>query len=210
MTAPATMTLYSAPMPAPNPRRVRIFAAEKGIVLPEVLLDLRAREHKSAEHLARNSLGQVPVLELEDGTMISETISICRYLDARYPEPPMFGRTPIEIALIDMWVRRIEIQLGEPTRMFWRHAHPATAALIAQHTVFGESNRAIIARAMDWLEHDLDDGRAFIVGDSYTMADIAALTMLDFAELIGLAPIGDRKAVASWHDRVSQRPSAAA
>lgn len=204
------MKLYSAPMPAPNPRRVRIFAAEKGIALPEVMLDLRARDHKSDVHLKRNSLGQVPVLELDDGTTISETVSICRYLEAMYPDPPMFGRTPVEIALIDMWVRRIETQLGEPTRMFWRHAHPATAALIEQHVVFGESNRAIIARAMAWFDHEIGDGRAFIAGDAYTIADITALTMVDFASLIGLDPIGDRRNVAAWHDRVSQRPSATA
>lgn len=204
------MKLYSAPMPAPNPRRVRIFAAEKGVTLPEVPLDLRAREHKSDDHLKRNSLGQVPVLELNDGTMITETVSICRYIEALYPDPPMFGRTPTEVALVDMWVRRIEIQLGEPTRMFWRHAHPATAALIEQHTVFGESNRAIVARGMAWLDREIGDGRAFITGDVYTMADIAALTMVDFAILIGLDPIAELKTVVAWHDRVSQRPSAAA
>ena len=204
------MKFYGAPMPAPNPRRVRIFAVEKGITLPEVSLDLRAREHKSEAHLRRNSLGQVPVLELDDGTMITETVSICRYLEALYPDPPMFGRTPAEIAVIDMWIRRIENQLGDPARMFWRHAHPATAALIEQHTVFGESNRAIIDRAMQWLDREIDDGRPFIAGDSYTMADITALTMVDFATLIGLDPIGDRQSVSAWHDRVSHRPSASA
>ena len=108
------MIIHSAPMPAPNPRRVRVVAAEKGIVLTEVMLDLRARDHKAIAHLARNSLGQVPVLELEDGTMISETIAICRYLDAIQPDPPLFGRVPVEIAIIEMWIRRIEIQIGEP------------------------------------------------------------------------------------------------
>lgn len=204
------MKFYGSPMPAPNPRRVRIFAAEKGIVLPEVAIDLRTREHKSDEHLKRNSLGQVPVLELDDGTMITETVSICRYLEAEHPEPPMFGRTPAEIGVIDMWIRRIEIQLGDPTRMFWRHAHPATAALVEQHTVFGESNRAIIERAMRWLDQEIADGRQFIAGSDYTMADIAALTMVDFAALIGLNPIADNGAVQSWHERVSARPSASA
>lgn len=204
------MKFYGSPMPAPNPRRVRIFAAEKGIVLPEVAIDLRAREHKSDAHLKRNSLGQVPVLELDDGTMISETVSICRYLEAAHPEPPMFGRNPAEIGVVDMWIRRIEIQLGDPTRMFWRHAHPATAALLEQHTVFGESNRAIIERAMRWLDQEIADGRQFIAGNDYTMADIAALTMVDFAALIGLNQIGENRAVQSWHERVSARPSASA
>ncbi len=204
------MKFYGAPMPAPNPRRVRIFAAEKGISLPEIPLDLRERDHKSPDHMKRNSLGQVPVLELDDGTTITETISICRYLDALHPEPPMFGRTPVEIGVIDMWIRRIEIQLAEPTRMFWRHAHPATAALVEQHVVFGESNRATLARAMDWFDREIADGRTFIAGESYTMCDIAALTMIDFATLIGLDPVGNRTSVAAWHERASARPSAAA
>jgi glutathione S-transferase len=204
------MKFYGAPMPAPNPRRVRIFTAEKGITLPEIPLDLRERDHKSPDHMKRNSLGQVPVLELDDGTMITETISICRYLDALHPEPPMFGRTPVEIGVIDMWIRRIESQLAEPTRMFWRHAHPATAALVEQHVVFGESSRATLARAMDWFDSEFADGRTFIAGERYTMCDIAALTVIDFATLIGLNPVGNRTSVAAWHERASARPSAAA
>src|SRR5512143_544481 len=101
------MKLYGAPMPAPNPRRVRVFLAEKGVDLPETPVDLMKREHKSEEHRARNSLGQVPTLELDDGTMISETVSICRYLEALHPEPPLFGRSAVEQALVDMWIRRV-------------------------------------------------------------------------------------------------------
>ncbi|MDM7956986.1 glutathione S-transferase family protein [Blastomonas sp.] len=201
------MKLYSANMPAPNPRRVRIFAAEKGIALPEIMLSLVEREHRSADHLHRNSLGQVPVLELEDGTTISETIAICRYIEELQPDPPMFGRSAKEKALIDMWTRRIDIQLGEPTKMFWRHAHPATAALIEQHKVFGESNRDVLARAMQWLNTELEDGRSFLTGDSFTIADIAALTVIDFAALIGLDPLVGKKSVTDWHARVSSRPS---
>lgn len=202
------MKLYSANMPAPNPRRVRIFAAEKGIVLPEIMLSLVGREHKSADHLRRNSLGQVPVLELDDGTTISETIAICRYLDELHPEPPLFGGSATERAVIDMWTRRVDIQLGEPTKMFWRHAHPATAALIEQHKGFGESNRAILARAMQWLDAELADGRPFLTGDRFTIADIAALTVIDFAALIGLDPVAGNPAVMVWHADISSRPSA--
>lgn len=202
------MKLYSANMPAPNPRRVRIFAAEKGIILPETMLSLVEREHKSADHLRRNSLGQVPVLELEDGTTISETIAICRYIDELHPDPPLFGSSATERAVIDMWTRRIDIQLGEPTKMFWRHAHPATAALIEQHKVFGESNREILNRAMQWLEAELADHRPFLTGDRFTIADIAALTVIDFAALIGLDPIAGKQAVTDWHARISSRPSA--
>ncbi len=204
------MKLYSAPMPAPNPQRVRLCAAEKGIVLDEIMLDLRRGEHKADDHLARNALGQVPVLELDDGTTIAETVSICRYLDAIHPEPPLFGRTPIDVALIDMWIRRIELQIGEPTKMFWRHAHPATAALLTQYKDFGTSNRAGLDRAMTWFDRELSDGRRFIMGDTFTMADIAAVTIIDFAALIGMAPLTDRAHVQAWHDRIAARPSYAA
>src|SRR5262245_50050905 len=98
------MKLYNAPMPAPNPRRVRIFLAEKGVEVPMVDVAILKREHKSPEHMARNSLGQVPTLELDDGTMISETVAICRYLEGLYPKPPMFGADALQEALVDMWV----------------------------------------------------------------------------------------------------------
>lgn len=201
------MKLYSAPMPAPNPRRVRMAAAERGVPIDEVMLDLRRGEHKSPEHLARNPLGQVPVLELDDGTMISETVSICRYLDAIEGEPSLFGDGARDQALIDMWIRRVEIQIGEPVKMFWRHAHPATAALLTQHKDYGASNRDLLDRSMTWFDQELSDGRSFIIGDAFTMADIAAVTIIDFAALIGMDPLRDRANAKAWHDRVSSRPS---
>ena len=204
------MKLYSAPMPAPNPRRVRMFAAEKGIALDEVMLDLRQRDHKAPDHVVRNSLGQVPVLELDDGTTISETIAICRYLDAIQPAPPLFGTTPLEVAQTDMWIRRIEIQIGEPVKMFWRHAHPATAALIEQHQDFGRSNLANLDRAITWLDGELSDGRPFLTGQTFGVVDIAAVTIIDFAELITMQPIKERANVAAWHARMAARPSYAA
>lgn len=201
------MKLYSAPMPAPNPRRVRMAAAEKGVQIEEVMLDLRRGEHKSPEHLARNPLGQVPVLELDDGTVIAETVSICRYLDAVGGAPTLFGRAPLEQALIDMWIRRIEIQIGEPTKMFWRHAHPATASLLTQYKDYGASNRDLLDRAMTWFDRELSDGRAFVLGEDFTMADIAAVTIIDFAKLIGMDPLRDRESASAWHGRVAERPS---
>jgi glutathione S-transferase len=141
------MILYGAPNPAPNPRRVRIFLAEKGIDLPETRIDMMKREHKSAEFRAKNPMGQIPTLELDDGTCISETVSICRYLEALHPDKPLFGTTALEQAQIDMWIRRVEFQLMTPVGMFWRHAHPLTAALLTQFKDFGESNRDLYARA---------------------------------------------------------------
>ena len=151
------MILYGAPNPAPNPRRVRIFIAEKGLDLPETPVNLMKREHKSDEHRARNSLGQVPTLVLDDGTAISETVAICRYLDETHPGGALFGTTPLERAQVDMWIRRIEFQLMNPVGMFWRHAHPRTAALLTQFKDFGESNRAAYASVLKWLDGELAD-----------------------------------------------------
>jgi glutathione S-transferase len=203
------MKLYGAPMPAPNPRRVRIFLAEKGIDLPETLVDMRKREHKSPEHRARNSLGQIPTLELDDGATISETVAICRYFEEVQPEPSLFGRTALEKATVDMWVRRIEFVLMTPVGNFWRHAHPYTAQLLTQYTDFGESNRDAYANAQKWLDRELE-GREFIAGGAYCMADICALSTVDFATWIGLPIDPERTHLLAWHDRVSARPSASA
>ncbi|HEY2179328.1 MAG TPA: glutathione S-transferase family protein [Caulobacteraceae bacterium] len=203
------MKLYGAPMPAPNPRRVRIFLAEKGLEVPETALDLRKREHKSDEHRARNSLGQVPTLELDDGTTISETVAICRYFEELHPSPSLFGSTAVEMARVDMWVRRIEFQVMMPVGNYWRHAHPFTAALLTQHKAFGESNREAYAGAQRWLDRELA-GREFIAGEAYSMADICALTTVDFAHWIGLPIDAERENLIAWRGRVSARPSASA
>jgi len=203
------MILYDTPNPAPNPRRVRIFLAEKGITVPMQTVNLMKREHKSDEHRARNSLGQVPTLVLDDGTAISETVAICRYFEETTPEPPLFGTTPTEKALVDMWVRRAEFAVMQPVGAYWRHAHPRTAALLTQFKDFGESNRETYERALGWLDKELA-GRSFVAGKAYTMADICLLTTVDFADWIGL-PLPDTAAnVRAWHERVSARPSAGA
>jgi glutathione S-transferase len=204
------MKLYGAPKPAPNPRRVRMFLAEKGIDLPETPIDLGKREHKSPEYRRKNSLGQVPTLELDDGTAISETVAICRYFEELHPEPPLFGRTALEKAQVDMWVRRVEFQLMQPVGNFWRHAHPRTAGLLNQHREFGESNRDAYSAGQRWLDTELGDGRPFIAGDTISMADICALSTVDFAHWIGLDIDPDRPNLTGWHERIKGRPSARA
>ncbi|MBA4010892.1 MAG: glutathione S-transferase [Phenylobacterium sp.] len=201
------MKLYGAPMPAPNPRRVRIFLAEKGVELPETPVNMMKREHKSAEFRAKNSMGQLPALELDDGTCISETVAICRYFEETHPEPPLFGRTAVEKALVDQWIRRVEFAVMMPVGNFWRHAHPYTAALLTQFKDFGESNKETYQGAQKYLDRELE-GREFLVGDSYTMADICLLSTVDFAEWIGL-PVEDEFAnLKAWRERVKARPSA--
>ena len=165
------MILYGAPMPAPKPRRVRMFLAEKGIDLPETLVNMMKREHKSEDFRAKNSMGQIPTLELDDGTCISETVAICRYLEETHPNPPLFGTTPVERALVDQWIRRVEFAVMNPVGQFWRHAHPRTAALLTQFKDFGESNKATYVGAQKYMNRELE-GHDFVVGDDLTMADI--------------------------------------
>lgn len=203
------MILYGAPMPAPNPRRVRIFLAEKGIDLPETTVDMMKREHKSPEFRAKNSMGQLPALELDDGTCISETVAICRYFEETHPEPPLFGRTPVEKALIDQWIRRVEFAVMMPVGNFWRHAHPRTAALLNQFKDFGESNKETYRGAQKYVNRELA-GREFLVGDTYSMADICLLSTVDFAEWIGLPVEEEFENLVAWRERAKARPSAAA
>ena len=203
------MILYGAPMPAPNPRRVRIFLAEKGVDLPETTVDMRKREHKSPEFRAKNSMGQLPTLELDDGTCISETVAICRYFEETHPEPPMFGRTAVEKALVEQWIRRVEFAVMMPVGNFWRHAHPFTAALLTQYQDFGEANRETYQGAQKYIDRELA-GREFLVGDSYSMADICLLSTVDFADWIGLPVEDEFQNLKAWRERVSARPSAKA
>lgn len=203
------MILYGAPMPAPNPRRVRMFLAEKGIDLPETPVDMMKREHKSPEFRAKNSMGQLPALELDDGTCISETVAICRYLEETHPEPPLFGRTAVEKALVDQWVRRVEFAVMMPVGNFWRHAHPRTAALLTQFKDFGQSNTETYKGAQKYLNRELE-GREFLVGDSLTIADICLLSTVDFAEWIGLPVEDEFENLTAWRARVKARPSASA
>lgn len=204
------MKLYGEAMPAPNPRRVRIFLAEKGLEVPEIQIGMRQGGHKSPEHLARNSLGQVPTLELEDGTTISETVAICRYFEVLHPSPPLFGVTALEQANVEMWIRRAEFRLMVPVGMFWRHAHPLTARLLKQNTEFGESNREVVEKAQLWLNRELSDGRPYLTGEAYTMADITGQTTLDFADFTGLHTPAEAKHVIAWRERMAARASASA
>lgn len=205
------MLLYDAPNPAPNPRRVRIFLAEKGVTVPIRTMSIIAGEHKSAEFIAKYPPGQLPVLELDDGAMLGESVSICRYLEQIHPDPPMFGANPRQAALVDMMIRRVEFTLMMPVAMVWVHTHPLTARIVPhQYTDFGESNRARAAGAMRALDAGLADGGPWIAGADFSMADIVLLTTVDFASFIGLAMPDDVPALTDWHRRASERTSASA
>lgn len=203
------MKLYNEANPAPNPRRVRIFLAEKSISIPLVHVPMRQGAHKSPEFKAKNSLGQVPVLELDDGTTLSESIAICRYLEELHPAPALFGNDPWQRAVIEMWMRRIELQLGNRIGAVWINTHQYTASLGTQYKDYGEAMRLRALEVMRWLDGEIA-GRHFICSDQFSMADIVALTTIDFGGFIGIEIPGDLAHLRAWHSRVSARPSAAA
>jgi glutathione S-transferase len=200
--------LYDAPNPAPNPRRVRIYLAEKGLSVAMQSLSIVAGEHKDAEFIAKYPPGQLPVLALDDGRMIGESVAICRYFEALHPEPPLFGADPVSVAEIDMWIRRVELTLMMPIANIWRHSHPFTARVVKpQYKEFGESNRPHAEAAMRRFDTVFRDS-AYLAGETYSMADIILLTTIDFATFIGAGMAEDTPALAAWHARVSARLSA--
>ena len=207
------MKLYDDTDPAPNPRRVRLFLNEKMLTGIELVpTPITKRAHKAPEHLARNPLGQIPTLELDDGTFISESVSICRYLEELHPEPNLFGRDAKERAIIDMWIRRAEFRLMVPLGQVWVHTHPFTAAVATQgfgkqFTEFGEANRKVFAGACRLFDSELAK-REFIAADRYTMADIVMQTTFDFGRFIGVDIADEHAHLKSWYARVSARPGA--
>ncbi len=192
----------------PNPRRVRIFLAEKGISVPLVHTDIIKREQKTPEFLAKNPIGSIPVLELEDGTCISESVAICRYFEELRPDPPLFGTTPLEKATIEMWLRRVELNFMVPVGMVWIHGHPLTARLIKQIPEAADQNRKRVQLGYKLLDEQLADN-AFVAGETYTVVDAVLLASLDFANgLVGVPYDPELKHLKRWHDAVSARPSA--
>ncbi len=203
------MKLYYEANPAPNPRKVLIFMAEKGLDIPLERVRMQKREHKAPEFVKKNPLGQVPVLELDDGTCISESLAICRYLEELHPTPSLFGRTPLERANIEMWLRRAEFRLWNPMGQVWINADPRTAAVNPnQFKGYGEHSKKVVANAMRWFDKELSDGRAFLAGPDYSMADIVLLCGIDFSKFINLEMPEDAPHLRAWYTRVSERPSA--
>ncbi|VVT31939.1 Glutathione S-transferase [Sphingomonas aurantiaca] len=204
------MLFYDSALPAPNPRRVRIFLAEKHIRVPMAQISIPKAEHKSDAFLSVNALGQTPALAFDDGRVLTESVAICRYFEMLHPEPPMFGHGAHNIAEIDMWTRRIELRLMTPLSMVWQHTHPWTARIVRpQYTEFGESQRPRVLAAMAEFDSALD-GHDWLDGERYTIADIVLLTTIDFATFVGVPMPEALTHLRAWHARASARPSAAA
>ena len=203
------MRIYDTPL-APNPRRVRWFMAEKGIDDIEIVtLNLIQGEHKTPEYLAKFGMPNVPALELDDGTTITESVAICRYLESRYPEPNLFGRTPEETAVIEMWTRRAEMMVATPMMLGVRHTHAALAALEQQNPVIGDYNKQSGLRALKMLDRRLAESE-WLAGDRLTIADILGFVGLDFGRLIKLSPPPELENLGRWHRVMNARPAAKA
>jgi len=203
------MKLYNSDR-APSPRRVRIFLAEKGVSIPRVEVDLAKLEHKTAAFAALNPFETVPILELDDGTRIAETIAICRYIEALWPEPNLFGLSPVEQAMIEMWQRQLELRLLLPIAQVVRHSHPKMAEMEnPQVPDWATANRPKALHAMEIVDEALRD-RPFIAGDRFTVADITGLVALDFAKSARIAIPSELVRLNRWRDALMARPSAAA
>jgi glutathione S-transferase len=195
---------------APNPRRVRIFAAEKGIELSLEEVDILAGQSRTSEFLAKNSSGAVPVLELDDGSHLSESVAICRYLEGLQPEPNLLGRDTREQAEIERWNRRMELELFAPIARTVQNTNPIFQSSLRQFPEYGEAQRAVVYRRLERMDLELD-GHEFVATDRFTIADITALVAIDIGGRLADIQIAPRFAhLTRWHEAVSKRPSAKA
>jgi glutathione S-transferase len=195
---------------APNPRRVRIFLAEKRIEVPCEEIDLMKGALKTPEFTAKNWFQRVPVLVLDDGTAISETMAICRYFEETRPEPPLFGSGALGRAAVEMWNRRMELGLFSSVAQAFRHLHPAMAQLeVPQVAAWGEANKPRALEILGFMDRELA-GRQFIAGDAFSVADITALVAVDFMKPARIQRPPELENLARWHQEVSSRPSAKA
>ncbi len=193
---------------APNPRRVRIFLAEKGIEVPLEPIDMTALGHKSERVSRLNPLQRLPVLVLDDGTAISETVAICRYFEELHPHTPLMGVDAKDRAIVEMWQRRIEFYLLLLVANVFRHAHPAMAEWeVPQIAEFSEANKPKVLETLAWLNDELAD-REFIAGDRFTIADITAMIAVDFMKPARLEVPDGLENVLRWYKGVKARPSA--
>ena len=193
-----------------NPRRVRIFLAEKRVAIPIEEFDVESAGHKAPAFLVKNPLGTLPVLELDDGTLIAESVAICRYFEESIPEPPLFGRSILERAQVEMWNRRMELELLLPTIDVFVHTHPYWVGKRRQVGEWGEARRVQVVERMRWLDGELKD-RQFIGVDRYNIADITAqVALLTARGALRLAIPEDHKNLTRWWNAVSARPSARA
>ena len=194
---------------APNPRRVRVFVAEKGIEVPFEELDIVNAVNRQEDFRKKNPMGTIPVLELDDGTCISESAAICRYFEEMHPEPPLLGVDGKDRAVVAMWDRRMEFELLLPIANAFRQQHAFFKGRIEQCPEYAEVSKRQAIQNLAWLDEALAD-RKFVAGDRYTIADITALCGVDFGKVSKITIQPDQKNLSRWYEEVSARPSAKA
>jgi len=200
------MKLYSNKF-APSPRRVRMFAAEKGLSLETVEIDIGAGGTQTPEYLAINPLGETPALVRDDGSVLGESLAICRWLEEEHPEPNLFGRTSRERADINAWIDRLMFRLYVPTANAFRHTHPYWATRLEQNAAWGESSRAAVRAEYAALNAEIGD-RPFIARDTFSMADVVLYTTIDFGKPAKLRVGEGEAALKRWYDTIATRASA--
>lgn len=194
---------------APNPRRVRIFLAEKQIPMDYEQVDLAAGENLSDKMRKRNPMAKVPVLELDDGTCISESVAICRYFELLHPEPPLMGTSVLEQAQVEMWQRQVEFGLFMQVGLCFQHTSGYFKDRMTPVPEFGEEAGKNAGTFMSVLDRRLADSE-FIAGNSFSIADITALCAIDFARVVKIRINDEQPHLKRWHQAVSSRPSASA
>lgn len=195
---------------APNPRRVRIFLAEKGIEVPMIPVDMGAMGHKAEEITQRNPLQRLPILELDDGTILTESVAICRYFEELHPEPALFGTGALGIATVEMWNRRMELNFLAAVAAAFRHIHPAMRGWEEpQIAEWGEANKPKALAFLEIMDKELAS-REFAAGDRFSIADITGLVAMDFMKPARIAIPESFANVLRWKAALSARPSALA
>jgi glutathione S-transferase len=203
------MKIYNSSL-APNPRRLRIFVAEKGLKIPIEEVDIFTGKNRTPEMLAKNPAGGLPFVELDDGSHLAESVAICRYLEGLHPEPNLMGKDNREQAFIEMWNRRMELNLFAVASRAFQHTNELFKARIKQFPEYGETQRETVKQQLQWLDAQIGN-KPFIAGDRFTIADITALVAVDFAaQAAGVSADPALKNLARWHQSVSSRPSAQA
>ncbi|MDB4960313.1 MAG: glutathione S-transferase [Myxococcales bacterium] len=203
------MLLYHDPR-APNPRRVRVFLAEKGVAYDTIEVLIANAAHQTSEFRKKNPIALLPVLELADGRVLRESMAICRYVEETHPDPNLFGADPWERAQVEMWNRHAELELLWPISQVFRNTHKFWEGRIKQAPEFGTMMRELIAERFDWFESELGK-RSYLAGDRFTVADITAMCALDFGKVSDIRiHAATHPNLAAWHTRVAERPSSKA
>ena len=203
------MKLYNSI--GPNPHVVRMFIAELGLDIETIEMDLMAGENRQEEHLKRNPSGQSPTLELEDGSFLSEITAICEYLDEKQGNTDLIGKTPEERALTRMWTRRVDLQIIEPLTTGFRYSEGLELFKSRMQTIpeAADGLKSIAQEKLAWLDGEMD-GKDYICGDRFSLADVMLFCFINFGATVGQNVSEENTNITSWYERVKERSSASA